>query len=281
MTDQSASIPLATMHSIDDMQVGYRRASAYFHDKANKIQYFYPESNPEHSVFLYQAQHFKDTSFSKYEREKLLKKVAEQIKTEGYTSSFQVKWDSIAAQFRNRSAMELYMQYHNVCGPDINQSSWTTEEEKKLLELAQKYEEHNWIAISNELGTHRTPYDCLSHYQQTMNHRLIQTSEWSVEEDKLLKRAVETYGLGQWQHVASTIPNRTASQCINRWRVSLQCQDIVDGTWKAEEERRLILSAMVFNIPALKSTSHGHQTGRDQPTMTLGESFLTNGKTSI
>ena len=40
-----------------------------------------------------------------------------------------------------------------------------------------------WCLIANELGTGRTPLDCLSHYQQTVGHlEMVRNEPWTVKE---------------------------------------------------------------------------------------------------
>ena len=73
----------------------------------------------------------------------------------------------------------------------VNTGPWRKVEEAKLIELAKKYDEHQWVNIAEELGTNRTPIDCLCHYQQAFNVDLINVDDWSTEEESLLKAATD------------------------------------------------------------------------------------------
>jgi len=147
------------------------------------------------------------------------------------------------------------MQYTNVLDPEINNCEWTAEEGSRLLLLADKYSEHHWVNIAEELGTRRTPMSCLKRYQRTHNSKLLNNDEWSSEEDLLLKAAVESCGKGKWLEVSLQIPGRSSVQCMNRWAKSPLCQDnVVSGKWVEEEERLLFLAAIAYNAPSMKQT---------------------------
>jgi hypothetical protein len=144
------------------------------------------------------------------------------------------------------------MQYRNVLDPAINFGDWSPTEDENLLRLVQKYDEHQWCEIAEELGTNRTPFECLRHYQRCLNSKLMNTKDWTEDEDRLLKDAVEEYGKGSWQQIASCIPGRTSVQCLNRWKKSTICNDtVVSGKWNEAEERLLFLSALLHNAPRL------------------------------
>jgi len=171
-----------------------------------------------------------------------------------------VNWTLVADKF-NRSnfstqsvqPMECLMAYRNVLNPEINSGPWTSEEEIHLLELINtKYSCHNWAAISNELGTNRTPLSCLKHYQQTLNIKHINSNPWDEEELNILEKAVELYGEENWQHVANSLPSRTAIQCINKWKkMKIDLQTTSKGDWTDHEERLLFLAAIAYQIPCV------------------------------
>lgn len=151
----------------------------------------------------------------------------------------------------------LFFIYRNIDDSEINSSKWSPEEEKNLLELVKKYNNLNWQAISKEIQNNRTPWQCLVHYQSTLNMNMVNTSEWSEEEDMTLKQAVQLYGQKNWQHIANTLPGRSSQQCILRYNRSTDCKEgIIGGRWIEEEERRLFLAAIAFElIPSSTSST--------------------------
>jgi Myb-like DNA-binding domain len=106
------------------------------------------------------------------------------------------------------------------------------------------------VKIADDLGTSRTPLQCLQRYQQALNVKLVNSSEWTTDEDNLLRKGVELYGTKNWQNVASMISGRSAVQCGARYRKSSKSRDdIVDGSWTEIDERRLFLAAIAYDIP--------------------------------
>ena len=117
-------------------------------------------------------------------------------------------------------------------------------------ELAEIYNDCFWIDIANQLKTERSPWDCFSHYQQVLNNKLLNTSEWTEEEDCKLNNAIQEYGFKNWKNVANSIPGRSSTQCNYRWRKSIECNStLVGGTWTDEENRKLFLAAISHKLP--------------------------------
>jgi len=62
---------------------------------------------------------------------------------------------------------------------------------------------------------------------------------WSVEEDGLLKQAVDRHGDKKWRAVAEEVPGRNHLQCLQRWRKALR-PGLIKGHWSKEEDRILL-----------------------------------------
>lgn len=77
----------------------------------------------------------------------------------------QLNWNSISSDLENRDKNECYIYYHYNCDENINNNKWNEKEEILLMKLIDKYKGRNWLNISRELGTNRTPIECLKHYQ--------------------------------------------------------------------------------------------------------------------
>lgn len=118
-----------------------------------------------------------------------------------------IPWTDIAKDLGSaRLPIECYQQHRNVDDQLINHSPWTAEEEEKLCAIVAKFSSSDWVSISETLGTNRTPWQCIQHFQQALNAEIINSTEWTDEEDEILKQAVEVYGHSNWQHVANAIP---------------------------------------------------------------------------
>jgi hypothetical protein len=54
------------------------------------------------------------------------------------------------------------------------------------------------------------------------NKRPSTYSRWTLEEDELLRQAVQLHGPHKWSLIASHVPNRTPMQCSTRWLGALK-----------------------------------------------------------
>lgn len=61
---------------------------------------------------------------------------------------------------------------------------------------------------------------------------------WTVEEDEILRRAVEQHNGRGWKLVAEQLPGRTHSQAAHRWQKVLDPK-IKKGSWTMEEDEQL------------------------------------------
>ncbi|KAL4219616.1 Myblike DNAbinding domain-containing protein [Mactra antiquata] len=148
-------------------------------------------------------------------------------------------------------AFECESMWKNVLHPGINRDKWTPEEDEHLKELVKTHQMRNWQQIAAELGTNRTPYQCLQHFQY--NNIIHDDSEWREEEDQMLKEIIDSFACGkskiQWYQVAYYMDNRSASQCRSRWSQIDPYRKI--GRWSEQEDYKLLnavrKTGMVFD----------------------------------
>lgn len=168
----------------------------------------------------------------------------------GYPSKESLPWAQIASQFADKTAMECFMLFKNELDEDLNKGVWSKEENARLIDLAVRYDEHDWVSVAAELDTCRSPMQCLAQYQQCNNLNLINSGDWSEEELETLRLAVDMYGEHDWQHVANTLPGRTHRQCLMRWR-KMRDANRQTGPWSMEEEMKLFFAAIALEAPTL------------------------------
>ncbi|KAI3802289.1 hypothetical protein L1987_30419 [Smallanthus sonchifolius] len=157
-----------------------------------------------------------------------------------------VNWERLASIYATgRSAPECESRWRNCEDPSINHGSWTINEDKKLLHIVSNRGISNWIDIAVELKTNRTPFQCLSRFQRSLNASIIK-NEWTPPEDEELRKAVAEYGETNWQLVASTLEGRTGTQCSNRWKKSLNPLRERVGKWDPDEDKRLKIAVRLF-----------------------------------
>ncbi len=220
----------------------YSRYFTFDYAKRTEQTYHYPGK-----CFSYESNKLTARTWTKLENDTLLNEVSKY-----QTENAQIDWDNVArAVGKKILPMECLIQFRNVIDPSINKSNWSTEEDTKLLELVDIYDEHHWCNIAEELGTSRTPFECLRHYQRDLNKNLSSSFvDFTVEEDLKLKEAVEEHGAGNWQLVSDYLPGRSAKQCMSRWRISANCKDnLIAGKWLEEEERLLYLACIAYSVP--------------------------------
>ncbi|XP_078163023.1 myb domain protein 4r1 isoform X2 [Carex rostrata] len=175
-----------------------------------------------------------------------------------------VQWDQLASMYLpGRSGAECESRFLNCEDPLVNHEPWTRQEEKRLLLILQNRGIYNWINIAVELGTNRTPFQCLVRYQRSLNP-LILNREWTKEEDMQLLAMVETFGEKNWQLVAAQLEGRAANQCATRWRQTLNPKRTTVGRWSLEEDKRLKAAVMIFGNKCWKKICH-FVPGRTQP----------------
>lgn len=157
-----------------------------------------------------------------------------------------VNWEHLSSMYvQGRSGPECESRWMNCEDPLINRQSWTVQEDKKLLYVVQNEGFSNWIDIAGLLGTNRTPFQCLSRFQRSLNASIIK-NEWTAPEDEELRIAVSEYGETNWQLVASTLEGRTGTQCSNRWKKSLNPLRERVGKWDPDEDKRLKIAVRLF-----------------------------------
>lgn len=62
---------------------------------------------------------------------------------------------------------------------------------------------------------------------------------WTLEEDDILRKAVEIHKGKNWKKIAECFPDRTDVQCLHRWQKVLN-PELVKGPWSKEEDDIII-----------------------------------------
>ncbi|KAI1315641.1 dolichyl-P-Man:Man(5)GlcNAc(2)-PP-dolichol alpha-1,3-mannosyltransferase [Mortierella claussenii] len=154
-------------------------------------------------------------------------------------------WTRISRLFVDtRSPSECLIQWTGHDHPGINRELWTREEMEKLDELAQKYQERNWIQIALDLDTNRTAVECFRKYHSKMT-RAISKDVWTKSEELLLVEAVRVLGDQNWQQVSYCFENRTPAQCMHHWTKCIN-PAIRRGRWMEEEDGALRAALKVY-----------------------------------
>ncbi|KAG6829328.1 hypothetical protein H0H92_004931 [Tricholoma furcatifolium] len=129
--------------------------------------------------------------------------------------------------------------------PKINHDNWSQSELEKLKELVSAQTQNNpgkvdWVQIAHQLGTNRTPLDCMRRGVVRQRH------VWNADADQRLADAVKFYGTYNWNIVARYVSEDvTASQCQVRYSRAID-PSRKRGAWTDDEFARLKVAVAAY-----------------------------------
>ncbi|EIW82533.1 hypothetical protein CONPUDRAFT_103837 [Coniophora puteana RWD-64-598 SS2] len=158
-----------------------------------------------------------------------------------------VNWERVAERVSSvsmttRSAKECEIKWKGDRQPSVNRSNWKPDETFRMRTLVSSYGEQqiDWVKVAEQLGTGRTPIDCMRHSHTRKGHF------WTTAYDARLREAVEKYGVNNWHLVASYVSeNASPQQCIQRYSRTLD-PAIKRGAWSSEEDERLRKTVQIY-----------------------------------
>ncbi|KAM9271504.1 snRNA-activating protein complex subunit 4 isoform 1-T1 [Morus bassanus] len=145
-----------------------------------------------------------------------------------------------------RSSEELRKFWQNWEHPSINKKEWTEEEIERLKTIAAKHGYLDWQTIAQELGTNRTPFQCLQKYQ--VYNKDLKRKEWTKSEDQMLLELVQEMRVGShipYKKIAYYMEGRDSAQLIYRWTKSVD-PSLKKGPWTPEEDAMLLAAVKKY-----------------------------------
>ncbi|NXC13477.1 SNPC4 protein, partial [Corythaeola cristata] len=145
-----------------------------------------------------------------------------------------------------RSSEELRKFWQNWEHPSINKKEWTEEEIERLKKIAAEHDYLDWQTIAQELGTNRTPFQCLQKYQ--VYNKDLKRKEWTKGEDQMLLELVQEMRVGShipYKKIAYYMEGRDSAQLIYRWTKSVD-PSLKKGPWKPEEDAMLLAAVKKY-----------------------------------
>ncbi|NXG58956.1 SNPC4 protein, partial [Hemiprocne comata] len=145
-----------------------------------------------------------------------------------------------------RSSEELRRFWQNWEHPSINKKEWTEEEIERLKKIAAQHGYLDWQTIAQELGTNRTPFQCLQEYQ--VYNKDLKRKEWTKDEDQMLLELVQEMRVGShipYKKIAYYMEGRDSAQLIYRWTKSVD-PSLKKGPWTPEEDAMLLAAVRKY-----------------------------------
>lgn len=171
----------------------------------------------------------------------------------------------------------------------VKHYKWTSSEDSQLRRLVRNTKKPNWVSISLKFAN-RNPRQCKDRWNNYLCPD-INNSEWSPEEDELLKEKFKEYG-SKWSQISQFFIKRTSTNVKNRWlylgrkssrrsKKANMRKQIVEATsdkpmdeLNVDEERSQKESQPISNIPVITEEMFERAFGEAisiQPTSLLDE----------
>lgn len=125
---------------------------------------------------------------------------------------------------------------------------WTKAEDDKLRDAVASCGARNWKLISEIADVGKSDVQCLQRWTQVLRPGL-KKGTWSKDEDHLLVELVDKHKTRShtepfkecipWKKIEKDMGGRTAKQCRERWKLSLD-PTINKSMWTPEEDRQLL-----------------------------------------
>ncbi|XP_016663428.1 transcription factor MYB3R-3 isoform X5 [Acyrthosiphon pisum] len=125
------------------------------------------------------------------------------------------------------------VEYKPTSNQSINKGRWTKEEDIRLKQLVEEYQER-WDHIAQHFND-RSDIQCQQRWHKVVNPDLVK-GPWTKEEDETVLELVEKYGPKKWTLIARHLKGRIGKQCRERWHNHLN-PNIKKSAWTDEEDR--------------------------------------------
>lgn len=145
----------------------------------------------------------------------------------------------------HRDAKNCFTHWVQYLHPQLNHGAFTKHEDMALLQLATLHGGFEWDKVAEQMETDRTPWQCFTRYQRSLNPSMLRSS-WTEDEDEQALRILGQSGVSRTWYVLAARMGEGRVPAQVRDRLDRLRQEVRWRPWTQWESRRLCLAERLY-----------------------------------